>query len=348
MVCTNTRIGTARLALGFAKKMMGTGITAPIIPVGLNYVSKDRFRSQVMVQFGEPIYLTPEDIQNPKESSVRLTKNIESSIKACTINAETWDELNLLGTAHQIYTSNHKLTLDEDIRVLHRFVQSYEALKSNDEVLQLRTMLDSYKQELDNLGLPDYVLSRKFKSGTIISHLLKRSVKLLISIILGIPGLLLCFPMHLLGRILSSYEVYIESKCQIRFGLMILMIPTLFSVYLGLIYHFVGLYTTFWSFLIIPLFGYLYVLELEEGTRNFRGLFAVMKLVKVLSVDQSRFDRIYQVRKNIYDRICHIANQLYDKESKIVATKNLIKSEDGVLEAGVDHVHIQIYNNSNN
>jgi 1-acyl-sn-glycerol-3-phosphate acyltransferase len=44
------RTGIARLALGFFKK---TGIMPPIQPVGLNYVHKDKFRSSVLIQYGE-------------------------------------------------------------------------------------------------------------------------------------------------------------------------------------------------------------------------------------------------------------------------------------------------------
>jgi len=51
------KTGTARIALSVAAR---GNVKVTIIPCGLNYIHRDRFRSQVLIEFGEPIVIDGE------------------------------------------------------------------------------------------------------------------------------------------------------------------------------------------------------------------------------------------------------------------------------------------------
>lgn len=70
-----------------------------IVPVGIVYTDKTRYRSRVVVVYGQPIFVDPSDMRylpahasdDEARTAVKvLTKQIEDSLRDLTINAPDW------------------------------------------------------------------------------------------------------------------------------------------------------------------------------------------------------------------------------------------------------------------
>jgi 1-acyl-sn-glycerol-3-phosphate acyltransferase len=96
------RTGAARIALGAAAVR---GAAFPIVPVGLVFRAKDRFRSAAWVVRGEPVGwddLAGAGAEDP--DAVRaLTERIREALMAQTVNLDAWHDRPLVETAVRIW-----------------------------------------------------------------------------------------------------------------------------------------------------------------------------------------------------------------------------------------------------
>jgi glycerol-3-phosphate O-acyltransferase / dihydroxyacetone phosphate acyltransferase len=87
------KTGAARIALRAAER----GARVRIVPIGLTYSEKNRFRSSVHVEVGAPIEVSgSEQVQT-------LTDRVFEALHAVTLNLEQWEDLPLLQTAEALY-----------------------------------------------------------------------------------------------------------------------------------------------------------------------------------------------------------------------------------------------------
>ena len=96
------KTGAARIALGAATII---GKTFPIVPVGLSFREKDIFRSEALVVRGAPIAWDDLLIAGTDDAkAVRgLTARIDASLRAVTLNLESWEDRPLVECAVRIW-----------------------------------------------------------------------------------------------------------------------------------------------------------------------------------------------------------------------------------------------------
>jgi 1-acyl-sn-glycerol-3-phosphate acyltransferase len=103
------RSGAARIALNYVDAGLDQGLYAgemagdlTIIPVGLHFPEKDRFRSDVWVRFGKPLDPGAWLKENPDADPIKLTAEIEKRIRELTLNFERRPDSVLLMWAAEI------------------------------------------------------------------------------------------------------------------------------------------------------------------------------------------------------------------------------------------------------
>ncbi len=197
------KTGCARIALKAAKG----GAAVRIVPIGLTYAQKHRFRSYVQIETGTPIPVTPPRELTPEQETewVRaLTDQVADGMKAVTLNLEEWADLKLIETAEQLYS----LKLGEkgrDPERLRRFARGVELLRKEqperfellrDEVMNFRARLQMVNADPTDLK----VTYRKSQVATFIA-------RNLLALIFGFPlfalGCALFAPPFLLVRYLA-------------------------------------------------------------------------------------------------------------------------------------------------
>ena len=96
------RTGAARIALSAAARLGGA---FDIVPVGLVFRAKERFRSQAAVVFGEAVTwddLAPRGVDD--RAAVReLTQRLDDALRRVTVNLEDWEDRPLIEGAVEIW-----------------------------------------------------------------------------------------------------------------------------------------------------------------------------------------------------------------------------------------------------
>src|SRR5437667_1462593 len=103
--------GAARMALELEHRHRGR-LGLKIVPVGLTYSAKERYRSAVLVHFGEPIlvaeFVADHDIHR-KESIARLSAEIERRLQSLIVHLPKLEQARVVEAVKRLYLERLKL-----------------------------------------------------------------------------------------------------------------------------------------------------------------------------------------------------------------------------------------------
>lgn len=156
-------VGPARMALDFLRKEGNPG-RLRIVPVGLLYTEKDRFRSGVWLRFGTPVDVARWVGEHPHASPAELTEVLERRVTALTLNYETRRESAILSWAAEIVATGARnpaplgaaeRPVADWFRLLGRLQAGYQTLLRTDPqaVEELTTRIRRYRVELKRAGI---------------------------------------------------------------------------------------------------------------------------------------------------------------------------------------------------
>lgn len=190
------KTGAARIALS----ALAQGIPVTIVPVGLGYRRKQKFRGRVLVQFGRPIVLSEGSWSeryrvDPREAARALTADIELALRALTLNAPDFETLRVLDGVRRLYVpEERKLSLAEEAEVTRRLCAHWEAMKDDPEVAALYSDIESYLAVLEALGLSDWDLRKPVSKVGWSFRVVRHVALMMIQVPLALPGLAIHFP----------------------------------------------------------------------------------------------------------------------------------------------------------
>ncbi len=144
------------LKTGAARIALGCGCEETIVPAGIYYTSKRRFRSSALVYFGEPIVVAPaiagDDGEPPPERVDELTREIERGLSEVTLQADSHAALELVVRAERIVTGREEMSLAEELELRRRFVEGYRYLREHDP--SRLAELESMVRRIEKRGRP--------------------------------------------------------------------------------------------------------------------------------------------------------------------------------------------------
>ena len=135
------KTGAARIALQAESQRGPLGIK--IVPVGLVYDNKSKFRSRVLLQIGNPIDLsgiiekfTLGDNETRRNVVQELTEDVLTDIRVLTHSYESWDEARLISRAAAMWSRPNpelpsKEPLSETFKKRQLFLQGYKWMEEN-------------------------------------------------------------------------------------------------------------------------------------------------------------------------------------------------------------------------
>ena len=174
------KTGTARMALGAASTNPEARVR--LVPGGLYYTSKVRFRSSALLCFGEPITIASEplgaDGEPLPESVHALTARLEQALSRVTIQADEEEALKLVTRAERIFSSvNGPGTQDRDLKqqfeLRQRFLRGYAQLRIQipERIAKVEGMLARYDAELAAAGMvPENLLESRLTVGMVVKN----------------------------------------------------------------------------------------------------------------------------------------------------------------------------------
>lgn len=173
------KTGCARIALEAVRQ----GAKVQIVPVGLNYRHKDRFRSRVKIAVGpvlDAAQFAPRGGEDPHEAARRLTAVIADALRAVTLNLEEWGDLPLIETAEALYA----LKVGEramDTERLRAFAKGMQLLRDEqpERFERLKTEVLAFQNRLSMVDARARELTYAYRPGTVAWFILRNLLWLL-------------------------------------------------------------------------------------------------------------------------------------------------------------------------
>ncbi|HKD19607.1 MAG TPA: lysophospholipid acyltransferase family protein [Thermoanaerobaculia bacterium] len=202
------RTGAARIALDFVEQ---ESRTLAIVPVGLHYEAKERFRSAVSARFGEPIDVAAWRERHPGARARELTAEIETRLRGLTLNARRRRELALFRWTAEVLATRglpppvlgREKGAAADRAVLAGLVsEGYEKLESShgEEIRGLEERVRRYHTELRRLGIAPDEVYLEMNAGRAGLFVIREIETLLVGAPLALLGTLLHGPAFGLTR----------------------------------------------------------------------------------------------------------------------------------------------------
>jgi glycerol-3-phosphate O-acyltransferase / dihydroxyacetone phosphate acyltransferase len=176
------------LKTGAARLALGAGVPVSVVPVGLTYADKERFRSRVHLEFGPPLEVPPGPAT--PEAVHALTDRIAEGLRSLTLNLASWEDLPLIQAAESLYVLATAAPARDAERerlfarglALIRAEQPARAAELQGEVLALQRRLALTRAEASDLGL-------RYRPGGVARFVLRNLIAVLVGLPLALLGL---------------------------------------------------------------------------------------------------------------------------------------------------------------
>lgn len=180
------KTGAARIARG---AMQTNGRAPVVLPVGLMFTSKGRFRGDVLVQYGQPVELDIPDGLTEHAAVELLTNRIGQGLAAVTLNADSWQDIDLASRVETFFAFRHgrhrKEQLSQKFRALQRLIDGQRLLLEHepDRVRTLIRHLRTFERLCGCCGIGDYHLTLNYCPTLIALYI----VRTLFVLLIGFP-----------------------------------------------------------------------------------------------------------------------------------------------------------------
>ena len=204
------KTGAARIALGAAAG--GEGLE--IVPAGLFFTDKIRFRSDAVLIYGDPIAVEPVELDTtsepPRAAVKRLTDQIAAALDQVTLQADQAEAHALVARAERIFSAADANQSPRDAFELRRaFIHGYQALKDREpkRIRELDARIERLERECRGLGLDQRHLSPgDFTLRKVAAYALRSLLALSLMIPAAIVGAAIhVLPYHLIDLLAVRY-----------------------------------------------------------------------------------------------------------------------------------------------
>jgi glycerol-3-phosphate O-acyltransferase/dihydroxyacetone phosphate acyltransferase len=305
------KTGTARIALSVAARGK-TAVT--IIPCGLNYIHRHRFRSQVLIEFGQPIVIADNwlrDYEKDEQQAVRqLTDYLADTLKAVTLNAPDWRTLRFIQTARRLYKpSSVELTPGQYVELSRRFVDRYLVAVDDPEMQALRQEMEDYQSHLEMLGLKDYQLRSPVTPGYAFRKIMLRGLTMLALLPVAIPGALVHLPVGWIAASVGerfSYEK--DDVATLKVLATILLLPIIYVAVAIAVGIYFGIWWALLAMILLP-FSFIASVRLIEAEASL--MMSILSLFRLARLGREVED-LRAIRSDLVNRVRALADRLAD------------------------------------
>jgi glycerol-3-phosphate O-acyltransferase/dihydroxyacetone phosphate acyltransferase len=309
------KTGAARIAL--AAVSTGEVSNLKIVPAGLYYTSKTRFRSDALLYFGVPIDVEPVTLEPngtpPREAVRKLSSEIERALRDVILDAQHEEELQITTRAERIFSSESEdgagESLKDELRLQQRFIKAYSILQERqpERLRKLETRMLRFEEELKQAGMDPEELTAPRSTQRVVAKIMQRSAVFLLMLGPAAIGTVAHYPAYKLGGFLATR--FSRDSEDVISTIKIISAMLLFPLTWLLIA--VWVYTAFgWMFAVlalitIPLAGYIAIVFFEELDRSIAGV----RVLAYFLVRRRFFVRLLAERKAIRNEIIALGKE---------------------------------------
>jgi 1-acyl-sn-glycerol-3-phosphate acyltransferase len=309
------KTGAARIALGAVST--GEVSNLQIVPAGLYYTSKTKFRSAVLLYFGNPIDVLPVEIEQdgdpPRGAVKELSTRIECALREVMLDAEHEEALQTIRRAEKIFSSepnsDSSESLADELQLQQRFVNAYRVLRERapERLRRLEVRMSRFEEELSQAGVDPDDLSAPKSTVDVFTHLITRIVVFVVLIVPATLGFLIHYPAYRFGGYLatrfSKNDDDMVSTVKIMSAMLLFPFTWLVAAAVG--YEVGGWMLALAALIVLPAAGYI-AIRYFEGLDNFLG---GLRALTFFLVRRRFFVRLLAERKAIRSEILALGEE---------------------------------------
>ena len=310
------KTGSARISL--AAVATGEVSELKIVPAGLYYTSKTRFRSDALLYFGNPIAVAPVQLEPdgtpPRDAVRQLSSQIEKALREVILDAKHEEELQTTARAERIFSSasngdGEPESLKDELRLQQRFIKAYPILQSlhPERLRRLELRMLRFEAELNQAGVDTEELSPPRSTMRVVWAIIRRTILFLLMLGPALIGTVTHYPAYKLGGLLATRlsrdSDDIISTIKIISALLLFPLTWIILTVLGYVYF--GWLVALLALVVIPFCGYAAILFYEELDKSIAGL----RVLTFFLVERRFFVRLLAERNAIRDEIIALGKE---------------------------------------
>jgi 1-acyl-sn-glycerol-3-phosphate acyltransferase len=310
------KTGAARISL--AAVSTGEVKDLKIVPAGLYYTSKTRFRSDALLYFSNPINVEPVTLEPdgtpPRDAVRQLSNKIEKALREVILDAQHEEELQTTARAERIFSSaandGEAESLKDELRLQQRFIKAYPILQQlqPDRLRKLQIRMMRFEQELNQAGVNPEELSPPGSTLRVFAAIVRRSILFLLMLGPALIGAITHYPAYKFGGYLAT-RLSRDSEdviSTIKIISAMLLFPLTWIVLTVLGYVFSGWLLALLVLVVVPFCGYLAIVFFEELDKSIAGLRVLMFFL----VRRRFFVRLLAERNAIRNEIIALGKEI--------------------------------------
>jgi len=310
------KTGAARISL--AAVSTGEVKDLKIVPAGLYYTSKTRFRSDALLYFGSPINVEPVTLEPdgtpPRDAVRQLSSKIEKALREVILDAQHEEDLQTTARAERIFSSasnnGEAESLKDELRLQQRFIKAYPIVQQlqPDRLRKLQMRMMRFEQELNQAGVDPEELSPPGSTLRVFSAIVRRLILFLLMLGPALIGAVTHYPAYKLGGYLATrFSRDAEDVIStIKIISAMLLFPVTWIVLTVLAYIFSGWLLALLVLVVVPFCGYLAIVFFEELDKSIAGLRVLMFFL----VRRRFFVRLLAERNAIRNEIIALGKEI--------------------------------------
>jgi 1-acyl-sn-glycerol-3-phosphate acyltransferase len=316
------KTGSASMALGAAS--MHPDLAMWIVPGGLYYTAKSRFRSSALLAFGPPILVPAELLDaagEPAAESVHaLTAQLHDAPEALTMQADEAAALALVVRAERIFSSvEGSVTDDRDLArqfdFRQRLLRGYAELRGRmpAQIAEIEALLARHDAELSAAGLaPENLLAPQLNVSRVVVTSFTAIVALALLAPFAAVGILVNILPYQLVTPLATRTSKVDDDVIATAKILAAatLFPLTWTVIAVVIDRWRGLPLALFAWLLMPLTGYAALLFLERLDR----LIGAARGLSLRLFRPHAFRRLEAQRQRIRAMILGLAEEVGDRK----------------------------------
>jgi 1-acyl-sn-glycerol-3-phosphate acyltransferase len=218
------KTGAARIVLEAERRLGPLGVR--ILPVGLTFDERGRFRSRALVRVGEPLDPTPERALYEKDpvAAVRtLTARVDGALHQVTLNYPSWNEARWIARAADLFARPgldlpQGRTLAETFDLHRAFLDGYQDLQARcpEEVAAVAAAVEGYDRLLDAFRLRDDQVAAAYPASPVARFVGRTLLRLLVYLPLALVGMVLNVVPYQVVRVIAGRSQDGDQKATLK------------------------------------------------------------------------------------------------------------------------------------
>lgn len=304
--------GTARIALEVERRNKGE-LNLRVVPLGLNYLKAEKFRSSVLINVGQQIsvteYLAAFKMDAGKTAK-KLTEKFRINLERVLVNSDSKEQETIVDQLTEILSSKY-IKMDEkgvvgEIQFLKEIRNKVEEIQITQpwKIAEMQLLIQNIQWRLRKLDIRADFLDRRFRSRMFFRQIFLSIVILIIGLPIFIFGLihnLIQFKVtdFLVPKITKDIEYF--APIAVLLGLF--LYPIFYSLFLIAGSHFIelgyiGKIVYFFSMPLTGLFAYAFNRYLQHISYKWKYIFMMINDKKAMLELQ---DKRNELRKMIFE-----------------------------------------------